>query len=108
MWKNKKREQTEHPERGTGCSIRKQGMLLACALLGILLCGPLSGCGQEKVAETEASEKKSEATLVIDGLDFKFASLLIENDAAHVGERAARARVKNHHGVSVAFCDGWH
>ena len=61
MWKNKKREQTEHPERGTGCSIRKQGMLLACALLGILLCGPLSGCGQEKVAETEASEKKSEA-----------------------------------------------
>ena len=43
---------------------------------------------------------------VIDGLDFKFASLLIENDAAHVGERAARARVKNHHGVSVAFCDG--
>ena len=61
MWKNKKREQTEHPERGTGCSIRKQGMLLACALLGILLCGPLSGCGQEKVAEAEASEKKSEA-----------------------------------------------
>ena len=61
MWKNKKQEQTEHPERGTGCGIRKQGMLLACALLGILLCGPLSGCGQEKVAETEASEKKSEA-----------------------------------------------
>lgn len=61
MWKNKKREQTEHPERGTGCGIRKQGMLLACALLGILLCGPLSGCGQEKVAEAEASEKKSEA-----------------------------------------------
>ena len=60
MWKNKKREQTEHPGRGTGCSIRKQGMLLACALLGILLCGPLSGCGQEKVAEAEASEKKSE------------------------------------------------
>ena len=61
MWKNKKQEQTEHPERGTGCGIRKQGMLLACALLGILLCGPLSGCGQEKVAEAEASEKKSEA-----------------------------------------------
>ena len=61
MWKNKKREQTEHPGRGTGCSIRKQGMLLACALLGILLCGPLSGCGQEKVAEAEASEKKSKA-----------------------------------------------
>ena len=61
MWKNKKREQTEHPERGTGCSIRKQGLLLACSLLGILLCGPLSGCGQEKVAEAEASEKKSEA-----------------------------------------------
>ena len=61
MWKNKKREQTEHPERGTGRSIRKQGMLLACALLGILLCGLLSGCGQEKVAEAEASERESEA-----------------------------------------------
>ena len=60
MWKNKKREQTEHPERGTRCSIRMQGMLLACALLGILLCGPLSGCGQEKVAESEASENKFE------------------------------------------------
>ena len=38
-----------------------QEMLLACALLGILLCGPLRGCGQEKVAESEASENKFEA-----------------------------------------------
>ena len=75
MWKNKKREQTEHPERGTRCSIRMQGMLLACALLGILLCGPLSGCGQEKVAESEASENKFE---------------VIEQENPDAGEQIAR------------------
>ena len=66
MWKNKKREQTEHPERGTGCSIRKQGLLLACALLGILLCGPLSGCGQEN---PDAGEQISRIGLILTSRD---------------------------------------
>ena len=53
MWKYKKQELTELPERRTGCGIRKCGMMLVYAFLWVLLCGMLGGCGQENAAEPE-------------------------------------------------------
>ena len=44
--------------------------------------------------------------LKVDRLDFEFTALLVQNDAAHVGEGARRSRVKRHHGGTYLAANG--
>lgn len=49
MWKNKKREQTEHPERGTGTP--PEGITITTPSSVVIV---VSGCDKEKVGQVAA------------------------------------------------------